>query len=122
MSSLDLCCPECQGWAAEEYEPRIAALEAELERLRCCGNCGNLTDDGDGETWWPSCGLYRRRCDDDEPWPDGRMPGFLFNEGGYEPDLAPSGNRVYVCADEPGEVRSFDPCHFTPSRWQRREG
>jgi len=41
MSSLDLCCPECQGWAAEEYEPRIAALEAELERLRCCGNCDN---------------------------------------------------------------------------------
>lgn len=27
MSSLDLCCPECQGWAAEEYEPRIAELE-----------------------------------------------------------------------------------------------
>ena len=30
MSSLDLCCPECQGWAAEEYEPRIAALEQAL--------------------------------------------------------------------------------------------
>ena len=55
MSSLDLCCPECQGWAAEEYEPRIAALEAELERAHgimsiCSGPChGPMGDKYIGE-------------------------------------------------------------------------
>lgn len=37
VSALDLCCIECRGWAAEEYEPRIAemedAKEAALSRL-----------------------------------------------------------------------------------------
>jgi hypothetical protein len=99
----------------------VICLRAEVERLKCCGNCGGLSDDGDGEVWWLSCGLYQRRGEDDEPWPDGHMPGFAFNVGGYEPDLSPSGNKVYVCEDEPGEVRAFDPCHFTPSRWTARE-
>lgn len=55
MSSLDLCCPGCQGWAAEEYEPRIAALEAELERAHgimsiCSGPChGPMGDKYIGE-------------------------------------------------------------------------
>lgn len=30
MSSLDLCCIECRGWAAEFYEPRIAELKSEV--------------------------------------------------------------------------------------------
>ena len=42
-----------EGYAAhaQEVAPRIAALEAEVERLRCCGNCEHLCENN--ATLWP---------------------------------------------------------------------
>lgn len=70
------------------YRPRIAALEAENERLKCCGNCGERGGD------------YGDEC----------CRSWL---GPVEPYHA------YRPADN---VAPADHCHFTPSRWQRREG
>lgn len=66
-------------WHNELADALIAALEAENEKLRCCGNCRQ-------HVWvTKECRIMR------------------------ETPLHPT------------DVRAHDPCHFTPSRWTRRE-
>ena len=73
----------------------IAALEAENEALKCCGNCTHHEIDHD------PYGECTEECDDPYTYKDD----------------------VEYAAEWPagfGNVRASDPCHFTPSRWEER--
>lgn len=65
----------------------LKRAEAEVERLRCCGNCDEYGDWGEDS----HCAVDNRKA---------------YQTTAYHPPL--------LC--DPG-----DSCHFTPSRWQRRE-
>ena len=74
---------------------RVAVLEAELERLRCCGNCRHRGDAFDKTLRCAEkAKKWREESTEPEYW--------------AAPDLA--------CLISPG-----DPCHLTPSRWTDRE-
>lgn len=82
---------ECYSVAMNQWDleqQRLRKAEAENERLKCCGNCGERGGD------------YGDEC----------CRSWL---GPVEPYHA------YRPADN---VAPADHCHFTPSRWQRREG
>jgi hypothetical protein len=83
------------AWMGEEQIQRTRAeqAEAEVEWLKCCGNCGHLSVYADYEGHHLGC----KEQDAERMKPP-------FNDRSLAWELDPP-----------------DPCHFTPSRWTARE-
>ena len=82
---------------AKDFVDRIvAALEADVERLKVCGNCEHQDIDVDFDWGLP---YVRYEC-------DCHFPGEDFPE-----------ENDWTQGKDWGAARNYDRCHFTPSRW-----
>jgi hypothetical protein len=84
-----------QARRAEAAEERVKELEAEVEGLKCCGNCGHIELEHD------PCD-YRLACD------------MYFPGQEWVPNDWPASGRGSAVVD------FGNRCHFTPSRWTTR--
>ena len=106
---LIIVCPQHGGCgiAHGDYSDLVAEnakLAAEVESLRCCGNCEHIELEHDAGGDFEPCD-YRLECDT-------YFPG----------DDAPRDNDWPSRGRGWGVVDFGDHCHFTPSRWSRRGG
>lgn len=95
------------GRMTDLADAAIAALEAENEALRCCGNCQERDVGSDGEATWPVCGLIPK----------------LWRESDWAEDRKQIARKHgFTMTDEwdPDEVQCSDHCHFAISRWTPR--
>jgi hypothetical protein len=82
----------------------LEQAEAEVERLKCCGNCASCEMERTFGTGYHEDG-HHMEC---------QTPYTIGEDG--------EAASVTEWNGEFAHVRLSDPCHFTPSRWTRRKG